>query len=97
MGQRDARAANATRFGLAASLVGGDERLYQRFWTAIRAGIVNWNRPTSGAASNAPFGGVGASGNHRPAAYYAADYCAWPIASVEADRADAAIAVGLRA
>ena len=91
------RAANATRFGLAASLVGGDERLYQRFWTAIRAGIVNWNRPTSGAASNAPFGGVGASGNHRPAAYYAADYCAWPVASVEADRADAAIAVGLRA
>ena len=89
--------ANATRFGLAASLVGGDEALYRRFWTASRAGIVNWNRPTSGAASNAPFGGVGASGNHRPAAYYAADYCAWPVASVEADQPDATIAQGLRA
>lgn len=90
-------AANATRFGLSASLVGGDATLYARFWTGIRAGIVNWNRPTSGAASNAPFGGVGASGNHRPAAYYAADYCAYPVASVEADVADAAIGVGLRA
>ncbi len=89
-------AANATRFGLAASLVGGDQALYDRFWTQIRAGIVNWNRPTSGAASNAPFGGVGASGNHRPAAYYAADYCAWPVASVETDRPDATIAQGLR-
>ena len=89
--------ANATSFGLSASLVGGDAALYQRFWTGIRAGIVNWNRPTSGAASNAPFGGIGHSGNHRPAAYYAADYCAYPVASVEADRPEATIAVGLRA
>ena len=89
-------AANATRFGLAASLVGGSDTLYGRFWAESRAGIVNWNRPTSGAASNAPFGGVGASGNHRAAAYYAADYCAWPVASVEADRPEASIAVGLR-
>ncbi|ECN5303748.1 N-succinylglutamate 5-semialdehyde dehydrogenase, partial [Salmonella enterica subsp. enterica serovar Typhimurium] len=33
--------------------------------------------------STAPFGGVGASGNHRPSAWYAADYCAWPMASLE--------------
>jgi len=89
-------AANTTDFGLSAALVGGDEALYARFWTGIRAGIVNWNRLTSGAASNAPFGGVGHSGNHRPAAYYAADYCAYPVASVEADRAEAVITVGLR-
>jgi len=90
-------AANATRFGLSASLIGSDADLYARFWTGIRAGIVNWNRPTSGAASNAPFGGVGASGNHRPAAHYAADYCAYPVASVEADLAEGGIGVGLRA
>ena len=29
-------------------------------------------------------GGLGASGNHRPSAYYAADYCAYPVASFEA-------------
>ena len=48
-----------------------------------QAGVVNWNRPTTGAASSAPFGGVGKSGNHRPSAYYAADYCAYPVASIE--------------
>lgn len=78
-------AANATRFGLSAALLGGDRALYDRFWAESRAGVVNWNRPTNGAASNAPFGGVGLSGNHRPSAYYAADYCAWPVASVEAE------------
>ena len=88
--------ANATKFGLAAGLIGGDAALYDRFWAETRAGVVNWNRPTNGAASNAPFGGVGISGNHRPSAYYAADYCAFPVASLEADVADAAIATGLR-
>lgn len=76
--------ANATHFGLAAGLISDNEALYRRFWAASRAGIVNWNRPTTGAASNAPFGGVGASGNHRPSAYYAADYCAYPVAGIEA-------------
>jgi succinylglutamic semialdehyde dehydrogenase len=89
-------AANATRFGLAASLIGGDAALYERFWTASRAGVVNWNRPTNGAASNAPFGGIGLSGNHRPSAYYAADYAAWPVASLEADAPEGGIALGLR-
>ena len=51
----------------------------------FRAGVVNWNRPTTGAAGDMPFGGLGASGNHRPSAYYAADYCAYPVASFEAD------------
>ena len=75
--------ANATRFGLAASLLGNDPALYDRFWANVRAGVINWNRPTTGAASSAPFGGVGKSGNHRPSAYYAADYCAYPVASIE--------------
>ncbi len=89
-------AANATRFGLAAGLIGGDAALYQRFWAASRAGVVNWNRPTNGAASSAPFGGIGASGNHRPSAYYAADYAAWPVASLEAEVPAATIGVGVR-
>lgn len=90
------RVANATRYGLAASLIGGDAALYERFWAASRAGVVNWNRPTTGASSAAPFGGVGASGNHRPSAYYAADYCAWPVASVEAAQIDAGSLPGIR-
>ena len=89
--------ANATRFGLAAGLIGGDAALYERFWSETRAGVANWNRPTNGAASNAPFGGVGHSGNHRPSAYYAADYCAFPVASLEAEMAEGVIATGLTA
>ncbi|WP_425441068.1 succinylglutamate-semialdehyde dehydrogenase [Sphingomonas rubra] len=87
--------ANNTRYGLSASLVSQTPALYDRFWANIRAGIVNWNRPTNGAASNAPFGGVGWSGNHRPSAYYAADYCAYPVVSSEADSARASIGIGL--
>ncbi|MDP1025882.1 succinylglutamate-semialdehyde dehydrogenase [Sphingomonas sp. KR1UV-12] len=88
--------ANATRYGLSASLVSQTPSLYDRFWAGARAGIVNWNRPTNGAASNAPFGGIGLSGNHRPSAYYAADYCAYPVVSSEADSARASIGIGLR-
>ena len=87
--------ANRTRFGLSASLIGGSPQDYNRFWAYIRAGIVNWNRPTNGASSSAPFGGVGLSGNHRPAAYYAADYCAYPVASTEMEQPRASIGVGL--
>jgi succinylglutamic semialdehyde dehydrogenase len=88
--------ANATRFGLAASLVGGTPDHYNRFWANIRAGVVNWNRPTNGAPSTAPFGGVGMSGNHRPSAFYAADYCAYPVVSSETEQARASIGIGLR-
>jgi succinylglutamic semialdehyde dehydrogenase len=88
--------ANATRYGLAASLIGGTPELFQLFWANVRAGVVNWNKPTNGAPSTAPFGGVGLSGNHRPSAFYAADYCAYPVTSVEAERASAAFPTGLR-
>jgi succinylglutamic semialdehyde dehydrogenase len=88
--------ANNTRFGLAASLVGGTPTMFDRFWSEVRAGVINWNKPTNGAPSTAPFGGVGLSGNHRPSAFYAADYCAYPVTSSEAQSARASIGEGLR-
>ena len=75
--------ANNTQYGLAAGLLSDSHARYQHFWLRSRAGIVNWNKQLTGAASSAPFGGVGASGNHRASAYYAADYCAYPVASLE--------------
>lgn len=75
--------ANNTQYGLAAGLLSDSEARYQQFWLESRAGIVNWNKQLTGAARSAPFGGVGASGNHRASAYYAADYCAYPVASLE--------------
>ena len=87
--------ANATRFGLCAALVGGSPQDYNRFWAQVRAGVINWNRPTYVHSSGAPLGGTGLSGNHRPAAYYAADSCAYPVASAELDQPRAGIGVGL--
>lgn len=87
--------AAATRYGLAAGLIGGTREQYEALWRAARAGVVNWNRPTTGASSAAPFGGVGASGNHRPSAFYAADYCAYPVASLEAEDPAFRIGTGL--
>lgn len=80
-------AANNTRFGLSAGLISADDGLWQRFLLEGRAGMVNRNRPTTGAAGSMPFGGLGESGNHRPSAYYAADYCAYPVATFEASNA----------
>ena len=75
--------ANNTRYGLACGLISPQREKFDRLLLEARAGIVNWNKPLTGAASTAPFGGVGASGNHRASAWYAADYCAWPMASLE--------------
>lgn len=75
--------ANQTRYGLAAGLLSDKEEHYQQFYRSIRAGLINWNRPTTGAASTLPFGGVGQSGNHRPSAFFASDYCSYPVASME--------------
>lgn len=78
--------ANNTKFGLSAGLIADDAAMYDVFFQHIRAGIVNWNRPITGASGAAPFGGVGESGNHRASAFYAADYCAYPVASVELEQ-----------
>lgn len=85
--------ANATRFGLASGLICDQSTVWDYANPRLRAGIVNWNKPTTGAASNMPFGGPGLSGNHRPAAYYAADYCAWPQAG---QVSDVAVGVAMR-
>ena len=78
--------ANNTRFGLAAGLLSDSPERYRQFLLESRAGIVNWNKQLTGAASSAPFGGIGASGNHRASAYYAADYCSYPVASLESEK-----------
>uniref|UniRef100_UPI0038F8136A aldehyde dehydrogenase family protein n=1 Tax=Streptomyces galilaeus TaxID=33899 RepID=UPI0038F8136A len=52
--------ANNTSFGLSAGLLSDSASDYQYFLKRIRAGIVNWNRPITGASSAAPFGGIGA-------------------------------------
>lgn len=74
---------NHTRYGLASGIFTDDASRYQRYFDEVRAGLINWNRPTTGASGSLPFGGVGRSGNHRPSGWFAADYCASPVASLE--------------
>ena len=77
--------ANNTAYGLSAGLFSSDSLAYEKFISSIRAGIVNWNRQTTGATGKMPFGGCGLSGNHRPSAWFAADYCSYPVASLESN------------
>lgn len=90
-------AANATSFGLAGGLISDDASLWARAGEELRAGILNWNRPTTGASGAMPFGGPGLSGSLRPSAYYAADYCAYPVAAQTAEKAVPIAAPGLPA
>ena len=75
--------ANRTSFGLAAGLISDDRTAYDRFRQRVRAGLINWNQQLTGASGAVPFGGIGLSGNHRPSGYFAADYCSYPVASIE--------------
>lgn len=78
--------ANNTRYGLSAGILSDSEEEYERFLVEGYAGVVNWNVPTVGASSRAPFGGVGISGNHHPTCYYAIDYCTYPVASTASEK-----------
>lgn len=74
---------NNTRFGLTAGLLSDDPHAYTHFLSKAKAGLINWNMPTTGASSAMPFGGIGWSGNYRPAGFYAIDSCCYPVASME--------------
>jgi succinylglutamic semialdehyde dehydrogenase len=77
--------ANNTRFGLVAALLSDNRSLWEAFYARAQAGVIHGNRPTTGALSALPFGGIGDSGNHRPAGYLSAEYCSYPVAVVESD------------
>jgi succinylglutamic semialdehyde dehydrogenase len=78
--------ANNTHYGLSAGLISDNAHLYHEFLSTVRAGVIHWNRPLTGASSHLPFGGINQSGNHRPSAYFAADYAAYPVATLESPK-----------
>jgi succinylglutamic semialdehyde dehydrogenase len=80
------RQANATRYGLSAGLLSDRRELFDQFYAKVRAGVIHWNRPTTGASSALPFGGIGMSGNHRPAGYWSTEYCSYPVAVLESEK-----------
>jgi succinylglutamic semialdehyde dehydrogenase len=87
--------ANTTRYGLASSIFTNDRSLQERFLHEAQAGCVNVNAGTAGASGKLPFGGLGLSGNHRPAGAFALDYCAYPVASMVEDEPTANVLPGM--
>lgn len=69
-------------YGLSASIFTAQEKIYQEFWQGIQSGLINWNQPTNGASAKLPFGGIGLSGNHRPAGYDMIEHCSYKVASL---------------
>ncbi|MBX3316727.1 MAG: aldehyde dehydrogenase family protein [Phycisphaeraceae bacterium] len=87
--------ANTTRYGLAASIFTKDHAAAERFLFEARAGCINVNTGTAGASSKLPFGGLGLSGNHRPAGSFSVDYCAYPVAGMIESGPDAPLPSGM--
>lgn len=76
-------AVNDTDYGLAAAIFTPDRARYEYSIGRIRTGILNWNKGTTGASGKLPFGGIGKSGNDRPAGVSASVYCTYPQAHIE--------------
>ena len=77
--------ANDTAYGLASSIFTKSRETYLRAFDEIKAGIINWNRPTCGASSKLPFGGEKKSGNGWPSGHFAVYYCTSPVSAIEDD------------
>jgi succinylglutamic semialdehyde dehydrogenase len=87
--------ANLSRYGLAASIFTTADAAWETFFRSVRVGCVNRNTGTAGASSKLPFGGLGHSGNHRPAAAFSVDYCAYPVANMIETSEEATVPSGL--
>ncbi len=87
--------ANTTRYGLAAAIFTASAANYEAFFAQVRSGCINHNTGTAGASSKLPFGGVGLSGNHRPAGTFSIDYCAYPVAAMLESATDIAPPTGV--
>lgn len=74
---------NSTGYGLVMALFTKNLDLYNEALLRARVGLLNLNRTTNGASSRLPFGGMGKSGNDRPSAHFAVQYCTVPVASLE--------------
>ena len=89
--------ANATDFGLAASIFTRSEANVSAAMAGLRAGCINVNCGTAGASGKLPFGGLGRSGNLRPAGAAMIDACAYPVATMAEQASAATIAPGMTA
>jgi succinylglutamic semialdehyde dehydrogenase len=74
---------NSAGYGLVMALFSKNRATYEDAIYKANVGLLNWNRTTNGASSRLPFGGTGKSGNDRPSAHFAVQYCSVPMANLE--------------
>ena len=67
-------------YGFANAVFTRDQDAFANLYNSVHAGIWNLNRTTNQASPRLPFGGVGQSGNFRPAGAYAARNVCYPVA-----------------
>ncbi len=67
-------------YGLCLSVFSQDSALAQRMFQQAQVGVFHWNLSTNGASPHLPFGGLGKSGNDRPAGLFAVYSCVTPVA-----------------
>ncbi|MCB9733520.1 MAG: aldehyde dehydrogenase family protein [Deltaproteobacteria bacterium] len=70
---------NASAYGFSTSVFTARKAAFEQVYRETRVGCVNWNRSTNRASGAMPFGGVGRSGNYRPAGSDAVRYTTYPV------------------
>lgn len=74
---------NASPFGFANAVFTASAARFERIYRETSSGILNRNRSTNLASPRLPFGGVGKSGNYRPAGAHAPRHVVVPTAVQE--------------
>jgi acyl-CoA reductase-like NAD-dependent aldehyde dehydrogenase/4-aminobutyrate aminotransferase-like enzyme len=73
----------ASPYGFANAVFTASEERFDRIYRETQSGILNKNRSTNLASPKLPFGGVGKSGNYRPAGAWAHRNTVAPVAVLE--------------
>lgn len=71
--------ANTSPFGLSASVFTSSPEAFERCAEELEVGVLHWNRSSAGASGRLPFGGIKASGNHRPGGILMGTSCVHPL------------------
>jgi acyl-CoA reductase-like NAD-dependent aldehyde dehydrogenase/4-aminobutyrate aminotransferase-like enzyme/GNAT superfamily N-acetyltransferase len=74
---------DASPYGFANAVFTASDARFERFASRVKSGILNRNRSTNLASPKLPFGGVGKSGNYRPAGAWAHRNVVYPVALLE--------------
>ncbi len=80
---------NSSQFGLSAAVFTKSLEQFEHCADELRVGVLHWNRSSAGASGRLPFGGIKASGNHRPAGVLMGNSCVYPMGVLLPAKAEA--------